>query len=202
MFFIILTGSIAAVSLLNRPIRRSQEKLETELALRLTLERLGHGCAAPELPGTLLTFHFDSGLDLLSFCGDGNLILISAKSVNSPMYMAQPPHNAYVCCFIKLWFTSRAGHRPAKNMEVNAIQIDLWRAMSAELLILCSCLFFHRYTGSKKKRLCCDNCSYSLVGNRSGVCPECGTPILRERQEAVSAVNPARQPADHQPPDR
>jgi len=28
-----------------------------------------------------------------------------------------------------------------------------------------------------KRRFLCDNCSYSLIGNTSGVCPECGTPI-------------------------
>jgi hypothetical protein len=28
-----------------------------------------------------------------------------------------------------------------------------------------------------RRRFLCDNCSYNLVGNTSGVCPECGTPI-------------------------
>jgi hypothetical protein len=32
---------------------------------------------------------------------------------------------------------------------------------------------------SRKRRGLCSNCGYSLAGNVSGVCPECGTPVAR-----------------------
>jgi hypothetical protein len=31
-------------------------------------------------------------------------------------------------------------------------------------------------------RGCCPTCGYNLTGNLSGMCPECGTPVLRNRK--------------------
>ena len=32
---------------------------------------------------------------------------------------------------------------------------------------------------ARERRGLCQSCAYSLAGNRSGVCPECGTPVPR-----------------------
>lgn len=32
---------------------------------------------------------------------------------------------------------------------------------------------------------CCRNCGYSLIGNISRICPECGTPIPEEQKQAI-----------------
>jgi hypothetical protein len=40
--------------------------------------------------------------------------------------------------------------------------------------------FAKRSTSSRQVAPRCENCDYSLIGNRSGVCPECGQPIAEQ----------------------
>jgi hypothetical protein len=55
------------------------------------------------------------------------------------------------------------------------LQVPLWLlALSS----LAACVLVWRYTKHGSALLnCCPKCSYSLHGNVSGICPECGTPI-------------------------
>ncbi len=41
-------------------------------------------------------------------------------------------------------------------------------------LIPCRWLFRYRRSRARRQRHCCESCGYSLIGNASGVCPECG----------------------------
>lgn len=47
--------------------------------------------------------------------------------------------------------------------------------------VLCATVWWFVWGRPRKmktrRRFLCDNCSYNLIGNTSGVCPECGTPI-------------------------
>lgn len=43
----------------------------------------------------------------------------------------------------------------------------------------------HRWQVRRKSDVpLCDRCGYNLTGNASGICPECGTPIVREDDHA------------------
>jgi hypothetical protein len=43
-----------------------------------------------------------------------------------------------------------------------------------------------RIDSSKQLEPCCTTCGYCLIGNVSGICPECGTPLTEAERAAVA----------------
>jgi hypothetical protein len=65
------------------------------------------------------------------------------------------------------------------------IRVAIW------LIICCSLAALHyicRKDAFNKTQ--CYFCSYELIGNQSGVCPECGTPIPPEQRSAIAVILP------------
>jgi len=51
--------------------------------------------------------------------------------------------------------------------------------------LLAFALSFAKWRGHRAKQGHCRKCRYNLMGNTSGVCPECGTPITDEQQKMI-----------------
>jgi len=64
----------------------------------------------------------------------------------------------------------------------------IWLGFAGNTLFYAAALFvppvFSRWvrSGLRRRRGCCTACGYSLDGNTSGVCPECGTPRTRSNR--------------------
>ena len=52
--------------------------------------------------------------------------------------------------------------------------LPYWIVLAPMALLTCCGWLFPR----QRKRLHCDRCGYSLIGNASGICPECGQPVM------------------------
>jgi hypothetical protein len=69
------------------------------------------------------------------------------------------PINEEQACFVPFWFLV---------------------LLTGLLPLRCGLLMRGRWRREKRRRLgLCEHCGYSLVGNVSGVCPECGTAIAK-----------------------
>lgn len=53
------------------------------------------------------------------------------------------------------------------------LQIPLWIPFGIAIVPTCACWMIRPYPPG-----CCPRCCYDLTGNVSGVCPECGKPIV------------------------
>lgn len=69
------------------------------------------------------------------------------------------------------------------NKGVTVIRVPLWVPFSL-VMVAAFCLWHPGRLPKDKTH--CRNCAYNLVGNISGVCPECGTPIAEPRMNSVS----------------
>jgi hypothetical protein len=84
-----------------------------------------------------------------------------------------------------------AGPPDARWETVNASGFLAWRVPVWPGLLLCS-LFSafitkRAYRSARAPRLrCCLHCGYSLIGNTSGVCPECGTKAELQTTEGAA----------------
>ena len=63
-----------------------------------------------------------------------------------------------------------------RGASMNGFIIPLW---IPTLIVVVATVFFHRRARPKRPGHCL-KCDYNLIGNESGVCPECGTSILQQ----------------------
>ena len=80
------------------------------------------------------------------------------------------------------WVAS--GPVQVRRRHVVSGYLPYWCIVAASLPLpaMAAVRWFRR--SARIKRLLCLNCGYSLTGNISGICPECGSPIRRQPEPA------------------
>lgn len=83
-----------------------------------------------------------------------------------------------------------------------AICIPIWQVVTVHVLVIAVLCYrrCRRIGDREKKSLSCACCGYSLLGNESGMCSECGTPISDGQKQAIAkaTANSGRRPTpDH-----
>ena len=87
---------------------------------------------------------------------------------------------------VRLW--SRAGFGFAVSprrqsgyfaMQASSVLLPDWAIAAATAMLPLAWLLARQRRLWKESRIgCCERCGYNLTGNASGVCPECGTPVI------------------------
>jgi hypothetical protein len=124
------------------------------------------GFAAGGLEVFLLAFDFgsDSERGFHSWHGPFDLVLSSPQPVN---------------CIGRLGILSIKG----SGWRRVDVYFPAWGGYA--LTSVLPALLLIRFIRGRKPGDGCPQCGYNLTGNISGVCPECGTPILRKSEETA-----------------
>ena len=72
---------------------------------------------------------------------------------------------------------SRPGHSSIPLLAVRQVVIPLWLPSGVALILPVISLRRQVIARKRRRSLSCVACGYSLTGNTSGICPECGTAI-------------------------
>lgn len=103
---------------------------------------------------------------------------IPKNVVSSPSFTPPSPRDWFLISFFERWHVPFDYPGPADlTMVVSGWRIPLWPELVLCLIYPGYVLVCHYRQRSRSKKGCCQNCGYSLTGNTSGVCPECGEKI-------------------------
>ena len=84
------------------------------------------------------------------------------------------------------WLTPRDSHwQPISGPVIYSFSFSRWIVITALMpaVWVCVAILAAVDRNSDRRRGCCRACGYSLTGNTSGMCPECGTKIENQRPE-------------------
>jgi hypothetical protein len=109
-----------------------------------------------------------------------------------------PPSNPYFCRtsfsqygnwmmgvdYVRYGYRTVGYPRVSLCGEVTVLIFPLWQLLLLGIFPIRSILFWHRLRGRIRDGLCLE-CGYNLMGNVSGVCPECGNPTKALRLRGV-----------------
>jgi len=90
------------------------------------------------------------------------------------------------------YWSERVGLRSAPHIETDGrvfVQVPVWMIWIVPAAIT---LWLWRAVWKRREPGHCRSCNYSLTGNISGRCPECGTPIEPQTLEQLSTLPPEK----------
>ena len=119
------------------------------------------------------------------FCVDGKITVNAVNETASPERLRELGWDATGWYWtdntvVRGYYARLIPHVRRRPNSYDSFDIPLlWMFFTA---IIPSCpAWLHRFLGTPPG--CCSNCRYDLTGNVSGVCPECGEPILSDSDD-------------------
>ena len=99
----------------------------------------------------------------------------------------RPPHESWAVQF--LYDNHQGLYDDRRGASGNRIVFPIWLLAVASGMVPACWLSALLWRRGRRKAGGCRRCGYNLTGNTSGVCPECGMPILPS-QMAGAAIGP------------
>lgn len=138
--------------------------------------------------GALSSIELSSNRRVCVYLLDGDLLILHCTTTAAPVYKSAATLNFFVIKLHRAWFTFRFNRQPSRHIATAALRINLWLLIVAVGLCCVVASFLRRRT-SNDAVINCICCSYSLVENVSGVCPECGTAIPHQQLEQIKTFS-------------